>query len=219
MTASGQRTTERVAEAIRDGICAGRFVPGQHLVEIDLTQRLGISRSSLREALHQLHGDGIVTMHRYRGTHICRLSRKAAMDLLDVLEALVCLAADRAAAGTGDREMILEAATNVARIHAASPGQQNIIGPRQAFYDALFAASDNAELPRATPLRRADLFRAQIRAYQSNSDQSSHIAGYAGIAKAVIAGDRRAAQQAVAAHFQTTRAMVEGLPDAAFGDA
>lgn len=209
-------TTERVAEIIRQGIRTGQFVPGQHLVEIDLTQRLQISRSSLREALRHLNGDGIVAMSRYRGTHICRLDRKAIDDLLEVLEQLVTLGARRAASSTLEKRKLLDAAVDASGKIQPGRDNGNPMLIRQAFYDTLFEISGNAELPRVTPLSRADLFRAQIRPYQSIEEQREHAEGYSLIAQAVLSGDPDAAQKAVKAHFEATRRMVDRLPKQAF---
>ncbi|GGY91806.1 GntR family transcriptional regulator [Novosphingobium colocasiae] len=209
-------TTEKVADAIRNGIRTGQFVPGQHLVEAELTLRLQISRSSLREALRHLNGDGIVAIHRYRGAHICRLSRRDTRDLLAVLEQLVRLAARLAAASTHEKRALMDAALDAARRHDEDGDHRSYIAIRQAFYDCLFEVAANRELPRVTPLRRADLFRAQMRPYQSWEQQQIHTAGYRRIAQAVVAGNVEAAEAAVQALFAETRAMVTALPDAAF---
>lgn len=209
-------TTEKVAEAIRSGIRTGQFVPGQHLVEAELTQRLQISRSSLREALRHLSGDGIVAIHRYRGAHICRLTRKETRDLLEVLEQLVRLAARLGAASGREKRALMDAALDAARRHDEEGDHRSYLAVRQAFYDCLFAVADNEELPRVTPLRRADLFRAQIRPYQSWEQQRAHAAGYSLIAQSVAAGDAEASEAAVQALFASTHAMLTTLPDIAF---
>lgn len=208
-------TTEKIAETIRNGIVSGQFVPGQHLIEADLTQRLKISRSSLREALRHLNGDGIVAMHRYRGAHICRLTRRESEDLLEVLEQLVRLAA-RNAARSSERAKLMNAAIDASDRHRQNSDHRNYLTVRQSFYDALFIMADNAELQRVIPLRRADLFRAQIRPYQTQEQQLSHADGYRLIAEAVQSGDEVAAEQAVITHFSATRIMIAELPTEAF---
>lgn len=209
-------TTEKVADTIRNGIRTGQFVPGQHLVEAELTLRLQISRSSLREALRHLNGDGIVEIHRYRGAHICRLSRRETRDLLAVLEQLVRLAARLAAESTHEKRALMDAALEAAQRHDEDGDHRSYIAIRQAFYDYLFEVAGNHELPRVTPLRRADLFRAQMRPYQSWEQQQAHTAGYCLIAQTVIAGDVEGSDMAVQALFAATRAMVSVLPDIAF---
>jgi len=206
---------ERIAEQIRAGVRNGQLVPGQHLIEADLTRQLGVSRSSLREALRHLHGDGIIAMHRYRGTHICRLSRKEAEDLLEVLEQLVRLAARRAAGSPGNKRHLGRIAAELGATDR-SRDQASLIAMRRAFYDALFDLAGSDELPRVTPMCRADLFRVQILPYQGDPRLSGAAGHYRQIAQAVLDNDAAAAETSVGAMFSATRALLQSLPAQAF---
>lgn len=216
---TAESATDKVTEAITLGIQAGVFVPGQHLLEPELTRRLGISRGSLREALKHLAAAGIVTLNRFRGAYISTLDRKAVLDLLDVLEPLARLAA-RLAAERCDtpeaRQQMLDAAT---MIDNASKGRDrsHYLERRRHFYDTLIAISGNQELSRVMPLSRTDLFRAQVESVQSEAQRRRHAAGYAKIAKAVIGQDPAAADRAVHRHFEGTRDTMDDLPPHAFG--
>lgn len=55
------------AARIRDDIVAGLLTPGRQLVETELSERLGISRNTLREAFRQLCREGLAEHHRHRG--------------------------------------------------------------------------------------------------------------------------------------------------------
>ncbi|MFM6832094.1 MAG: GntR family transcriptional regulator, partial [Novosphingobium sp.] len=103
---SQQDTIQKLADGIVYCIRSGQMVPGQHLVESDLTRRFGVSRGSLREGLKHLAADGIVTLTRFRGAYISALDRKAVHDLLDVLEPLCTLAARVAATKGGTPEQL-----------------------------------------------------------------------------------------------------------------
>lgn len=210
--------TDRVADAITRGIRAGTFVPGQHLLEPDLTRRLGISRGSLREALKHLAAAGIVTLNRFRGAYISTLDHISVLDLLDTLEPLARLAAKLAAARCREeatRERMREAA---AAIDAASRSHNNAryLEQRRHFYDTLIDIGGNRELERVIPLSRTDLFRAQVETVQSEAQRRRHAAGYAKIAKAVLDGDPAAADRAVRNHFAGTRQTMDELPADAF---
>lgn len=155
---------DRVSESILQGIRSGSFVPGQHLLEPDLTRRLGISRGSLREALKHLAAAGIVTLNRFRGAYISTLDRKSVLDLLDTLEPLARLGARLAAENCGSeaqRKRMLAAAAN---IDAATKERNRglYLDRRRQFYDAMIDIGGNMELARAMPLSRTDLFRAQV---------------------------------------------------------
>lgn len=210
--------SDRVAETILQGIRSGAFVPGQHLLEPDLTRRLGISRGSLREGLKHLAAAGIVTLNRFRGAYISRLDRKSVLDLLDTLEPLARLAARLAARhcdGAEARARMQEAA---AKIDAASRSHNRAryLEERRNFYLVMVDIGGNQELARAMPLSRTDLFRAQVETLQSERQRQRHAAGYAKIAKAVLEGDPAAAERAVGRHFAGTRETMGELPARAF---
>jgi len=216
--ANGGSAADKVSEAIIRGLRNGAFVPGQHLVEPDLTRRLGISRGSLREALKHLAAAGIVTLNRFRGAYITILDRRSVRDLLQTMEALVALAARLAAQhcdGAEQAEAMLAAA---AAIEAANIARNRVeyIERRREFYSLMVQIGGNTELERSLPLTRADLFRAQIEAAQSEQQRNLHANGYSRIAQAIAARDPAAAERAVHKHFAATLKTIEDLPAEAF---
>lgn len=73
--------SEKVAQVITDGLLQGRFRPGDRLVENDLAELLGVSRSPIREALTELSNSGLVTRLPGRGAAIRKWSVKDLQDL------------------------------------------------------------------------------------------------------------------------------------------
>jgi DNA-binding GntR family transcriptional regulator len=210
--------TDRVADTITRGIRSGVFVPGQHLLEPDLTRRLAISRGSLREALKHLAAAGIVTLNRFRGAYISTLDRKSVLDLLDTLEPLARLAARLAAQNCADAAAKTRMRDAAAAIDAASRSHNHAryLEQRRHYYDTLIDLGGNRELERVIPLSRTDLFRAQVETIQTEAQRKRHAAGYAKIAKAVIDRDSAAADRAVRTHFAGTRQTMDELPAEAF---
>jgi DNA-binding GntR family transcriptional regulator len=76
--------TVAVQEAIKRAILAGEFTPGQQLVETDLAEKLGVSKTPVREALKTLAGAGMVTISPYKGATVRRVTRDDARHLYDV---------------------------------------------------------------------------------------------------------------------------------------
>lgn len=209
---------DKVSGAIIRGIRSGAFVPGQHLVEPDLTRRLGISRGSLREALKHLAAAGIVTLNRFRGAYIATLDRDNVLDLLQTLEPLAKMAARLAAekCDTPEKVKMMEDAAAAIEKASLSRNRGPYLEMRREFYSTLIRIGGNRELERAMPLTRTDLFRAQVEAIQSEKQRYRHASGYRRIANSVIARDARAAERAVQRHFSGTRETVAELPAEAF---
>jgi len=210
--------SDRVAEAILQDIRSGRLVPGQHLLEPELTARLGISRGSLREALKHLSVAGIVNLSRFRGAYIATLDRKSVLDLLDTLEPLARLGARLAArSGATDKDYarLLDAARKLG-VAQASGGRGDYLNERRRFYDIMIELGGNYELARTMPLPRADLFRAQVETRQNEKQRRLHFEGYERIAEAIAARDPAAADKAVMEHFAGTRRTMAELDEDAF---
>jgi len=76
--------TEAVLEAVKHAILAGELKPGQSLVETELAQVLGVSKTPVREALKTLAGAGLVTMSPYRGATVREISMATAAAIYDL---------------------------------------------------------------------------------------------------------------------------------------
>ncbi len=78
---SRARLVDDVRQSLEDAILAGHIKPGDRLVETRLTEQLGVSRTTVREALLMLERQGLVVTQPRRGTFVARLSKQDALDL------------------------------------------------------------------------------------------------------------------------------------------
>lgn len=107
--------TMLVLQAIKHGILTGTLKPGQPLVETELAQRLGVSKTPVREALKTLSGTGLVVMSQYKGATVRTVDAALARSVYDMrlllepealrrsVERGVCLDAAREALERADR--------------------------------------------------------------------------------------------------------------------
>ena len=72
----------RVVAALRGEIVAGRLKPGDKLVESELSERMGVSRGPVREALRQLEQEGLVLLSPYRSTEVLGISQEEVEQVL-----------------------------------------------------------------------------------------------------------------------------------------
>ncbi|TAN27863.1 MAG: GntR family transcriptional regulator [Castellaniella sp.] len=84
----------QVASSIREAILKGQLPPGEKLVERDLCETLGVSRTLLREALQHLRAEGLLTGSSYRSTSVAELTKQDAKDIYRVREVLEGLAGE-----------------------------------------------------------------------------------------------------------------------------
>lgn len=76
-----QLLTELAMERIRQGIIDGELALGEQVSEAQLAQRLGVSKTPVREALLRLKADGLVEIHPQRGTFVFRLDAERVAQL------------------------------------------------------------------------------------------------------------------------------------------
>src|SRR5580693_752906 len=88
----------QVVAHVKEAIRSGRLSPGQRLLESELTDRLGMSRGPVREALAQLQVEGYIDVEPHRGARVHQMSREEMTDLFGVRALLAGDAARLAAA-------------------------------------------------------------------------------------------------------------------------
>lgn len=216
-----QSSPDHVAEALRDGVRTGRYVPGQRLVEADLTAELKLSRGPIREALKLLAAEGIIELHRHRGAYLRQLTRREVHDILSIQESLTGLAARLAAEQirAGDHRARFK------RAHAAlmnaykSRDGSGVLDARVRYYVELVAIGGNAELARFVPIPQTNLLRAQFERHLPPSERARRRQDYPAIARLILAGKGAQAETAMRRHIRHTRQAIDALPDSVFAPA
>src|SRR5690242_302726 len=84
---------EYAYQRLKDAIMTGVYMPNQRLIEAEVTQALGVSRTTLRAALIRLHEEGLVEIEVNRGARVRAFSLDEAVEILRVREVLEGLAA------------------------------------------------------------------------------------------------------------------------------
>ena len=87
-----------VFENLREAILEGKLEPGQRLMEVQLAEQLGVSRTPVREAIRKLELEGLVVMLPRKGAYVADVSLKDIIDVLEIRSTLEGLAAYLAAA-------------------------------------------------------------------------------------------------------------------------
>lgn len=85
-----------VFNTLRKGILTGELKPGERLMEIHLANRLGVSRTPIREAIRKLELEGLVIMIPRRGAEVAQITEKSLKDVLEVRRSLDALCAELA---------------------------------------------------------------------------------------------------------------------------
>jgi DNA-binding GntR family transcriptional regulator len=96
---------ELVFESLREAIISGLLKPGERMMEIQLAEEMGVSRTPVREAIRKLELEGLVVMIPRKGAYVAGLSLKDIADVFEIRGALEGLAAELAAERITDNEL------------------------------------------------------------------------------------------------------------------
>ncbi len=137
--------TEAVLDAIKHAILAGELKPGRSLVETELAQLLGVSKTPVREALKTLAGAGLVTMSPYRGATVREIDLAAAAAIYDLRLLVEPEAVGRAVRGaaTAGGQLWAQAAAALDASAAAQDQAQRSLANRD-FHRALYLGCGNS---------------------------------------------------------------------------
>jgi len=94
-----------VFNTLRQAILTGELKPGERLMEIHLANKLGVSRTPIREAIRKLELEGLVTMIPRRGAEVAQITEKSLQDVLEVRRSLDALCAELACERISDAEI------------------------------------------------------------------------------------------------------------------
>jgi DNA-binding GntR family transcriptional regulator len=191
--------TDGIYDRVRADIVHGALRPNQRLVEIELAERLGVSRTPVRETLQRLTLEGLV--QRDRGRWVVHEHSpdeiRAIYEVRAALEGYAAfLAADRATASELDALEALYPAGDAAL--ALGPDDQVELNER--FHDGVIAAAGNARLAQLSRASRQYYFNHRIaRRYDADETRES-IAGHRRILAALARNDGRAAESRAREH-------------------
>ncbi|WP_344309880.1 GntR family transcriptional regulator [Fodinicola feengrottensis] len=131
--------TEFVLVTIRQLILSGELVPGQQLVETELAESFGVSKTPVREALKTLAGTGLVTMSQFKGASVRIVDADMAYAVYDLRLAVEPAAVHRAVRVGAD----LTAARAALRKAAKTRSKAELSLVNRDFHRALYAGCGN----------------------------------------------------------------------------
>lgn len=189
----GQEAHRQILNEIR----AGRLLPGDRLMEVELAGRLGFSRTPIREAIRQLESDGVVTHVPRVGAAIRRLDHAEISELYDMRAVLEGTAARFAARAASEVEL-----RDLAAIHdAMRDGDGDVYVRNRQFHVALLDAARNRFLKSAVATIHTTLLILGPSTLREDSRADAALREHAEILAALTARDADQAERAMRAHI------------------
>jgi DNA-binding GntR family transcriptional regulator len=211
---------ERVHDHLKQEILSNRYRPGSELLEVPLSEELGVSRGPIREALRSLESEGLVQITPRRGAVVVSLTKRDFLEAYQVREALEALGV-RLAVPTMSATVLddLDAQLEVMARHAAAGDVDAFFDANARFHEAFVEASGNRKLVETYRRLMAQMgpYRRPSARLRGNVERS--IAEHR---KIVVAARRRDVDAAVShlmKHVEVPQRLLERMTDEEFARA
>lgn len=198
-----------VFDELRAAILRGDYAPLQRLIETDLVERYGTTRSVLRNAFTRLATEGLIELQPNRGARVRQISAEEAIEITEIRRAVESLVAARAAARVTDEE-IAELRTLGDRMSAAV-AQMDMLGYSELnaqLHSTLRRIADHHTATRIIDQLHGQMVRHQFRLALVPGRPSVSLPEHLAIIDAVCARAPRRAEQAMRAHLDSVLKML-----------
>jgi DNA-binding GntR family transcriptional regulator len=212
-TSPARAVIHRLVEGLTLAISQGQLLPGQRLVEADLQEEYGVSRSSVREALQMLQASGLVVIAPNKGAAVRSLDANEINELFAIREQLEGLAARLAAVAlqqgsSAQRKALQQLMKRMEQQSRQSDAQAYNLLNRE-FHHMLLELSGNAQLQRIVAQLNMPILVHQFRGFMLPDNQLASHADHVQIAQAVLAGEAAQAQRLMQKHVRSGLKLVQ----------
>ncbi|MEO1285636.1 MAG: GntR family transcriptional regulator [Pseudomonadota bacterium] len=206
---------DQAADKLRNWILIGELAPGEFLVERTLSERLGVSRTPMREALLHLGNEGLVVIVPNRRPRVANPSRSEILALLEVHSLLEAHGTMLAAESITELELErLKHLIDEMEQTSAKRGEFAFFDLDMAFHRSIMEASRNAPLIETHAQLNARIYRARFLSTQTISGRPLMLSQHHQIYDALRRGDGEAAKTHLEEHLhQLSRNITANFSD------
>ncbi|WP_329031404.1 GntR family transcriptional regulator [Streptomyces sp. NBC_01725] len=205
MTSERTSGREKAYAFLKENVLTDPDRQGEFLSEQELADRIGVSRTPIREALLLLAAEDLVRLVPKRGAQIVPLSGREITEVMELRGIVERYAAEQVV--PEDRDLLAELTELLERQRALSGAEhaKEFIAVDHLFHATIVAAAGNSLLNRHYDGLRSRQIRAGVVAlYNQQGRQESVLTEHRAILAAIASGDRRAARIAIDSHLEST---------------
>ena len=205
-----------VFNTLRQAILKGELKPGERLMEIQLAQKLGVSRTPIREAIRKLELEGLVLMIPRKGAEVAEITRQDMEDVLEVRTALEELAVKDACDHITDAQLSeLKKASN--EFKKALLEGKDLVTCADAdmhFHDVILSATNNRRLIQMLNNLSEQMYRYRMEYLKDERTHKTLIEEHDAIRRALKKHDKVKAGAAIRVHIDNQkRSILESLTE------
>lgn len=202
-TSGRTRISEDLYERLRNAIIVGELRPNEPLIETTLAERLGVSRTPVRESLQRLSAMGLVVPRR-RGWAVREFAAAHVMQAAEVRAALEGYATFLAAQRGSDEELRRIADVHQARLQLDGAAEKQRVDTNREFHDCIIRASGNSSIADSIYGLGQFYFSGTIAQRVTEDELRQGNIEHGEIVDALLARDPLRAEQAMRRHIYRT---------------
>lgn len=192
-----------VFNTLRQGILKGELEPGERLMEVQLAERLGVSRTPIREAIRKLELEGLVIMIPRKGAEVAKISEKNLIDVLEVRRALEELTSELACERITDEYVAKLKHASFAFKASINDTDLTVIAQKdEEFHDVIYESTGNQKLVQMINNLREQMYRYRLEYIKDGEKREAIAAEHQEIVKALEARDEKMAKKLVREHIE-----------------
>ena len=191
-----------VFNTLRQAILVGELKPGERLMEIHLADKLGVSRTPIREAIRKLELEGLVIMIPRRGAEVAQITGKSLQDVLEVRRSLDALCAELACERISEEE--IEALGEACRKfeEATHTGDTRTIAAADVeLHDIIIEATGNGRLVQLVNNLAEQMYRYRFEYIKDASQHARLVQEHNDMYQSILRKDKESAARAVRKHI------------------
>ena len=191
-----------VFKTLRKAILTGNLKPGERLMEIHLAERMGVSRTPIREAIRMLELEGLVTMVPRCGARVSQITFKGLKEVLEVRVALDALAIELACDRITEDQLRRLNDAMVKFEQATKPGNEVRMAQADArFHDIIMEAAGNEKLAQMGYNLSEQVYRYRYECVKDESMHAELISEHREMYESIVGKDKERAGRAVRLHI------------------
>lgn len=191
-----------VFNTLRQEILTGKLKPGERLMEIHLANKLGVSRTPIREAIRKLELEGLVIMIPRRGAEVAQISWKSLKDVLEVRSALDALAIELACERMGQEELeSLYKACESFEEATKTKDTRKIAEADVALHDIIVMSTGNKRLIQLVNNLSEQMYRYRFEYIKDESQHDMLVQEHKEMYRCIQCKDKKAAANVVKKHI------------------
>lgn len=193
---------EVVFHTLRNAILTGDIEPGERLMEIKLAQKLGVSRTPIREAIRKLELEGLVVMAPRRGAQVAKITQEDMTQVLEVRAVLEGLAIELACDKVDSEKLDVLREKMIEFEKAVKGGDVVEIATKDVeFHDAIYDAAGNRRLVQILNNLREQMYRYRLEYIKEEEKRQELIAEHKNIVEAIADKNKEKAKESILLHI------------------